>query len=77
MKTLKSGNLAYHYIFVITITISIIINIIVFCFLRIFIRSIPSPTQEPQVRESREVKTDVFCIYLVLNIILVVSNSKS
>lgn len=32
-----------------------------------FLRSIPSPTQEPQICENCEVKFEVSCIYLVLN----------
>ena len=48
-----------------------------FCFLQMFILSIPISTQEPQVCESCEVKFEVYYIYLLLNICIIKKRKKS
>ena len=49
-------------------------NVLLLCFvfrLKTFIRSIPSSTKGPQVYENCEVKFEVYCLYLELNILYI------
>ena len=57
----------YNMIFTILKKILLLLLLCFVIFKKIFIRSIPSSTQEPQVCESCEVKFEVYCIYLGLN----------
>ena len=49
-------------------------NVLLLCFvfrLKTFIQSIPSSTKGPQVYENCEVKIEVYCLYLELNILYI------
>ena len=62
---------------ILTYLLLLLLLLLLLCFvffLKIFIRSIPSFTQQPQVCESGEVNFEVYCIYLVLNIHIVKMN---